>query len=408
MVAKVISGKNIRGLLNYNEHKVAEGVAQCITANRFGCEPEYLTFLNKLNRFHKVTALNKKVKTNAVHISLNFDIGERLSNDKLGEIATAYMSRIGFGEQPYLVYRHMDAAHPHVHIVTTNIKSTGERIDLHNIGRTLSETARKEIEVEYGLIKAEGRRRSNELINGSILKPVYGTVDTKRSITNVVGMVVMKYKFTSLPELNSILRQFNVIADRGAEGTLMHRRNGLQYSLLDRNGKKVGVPIKASSIYGQPTLKNLEKQFALNAVLRNKSRNALKALVDQALLRSTSKEAFIELLLKQDVHVVFRENDRERVYGITFVDNKTKVVFNGSDLGKKYGAQGILDRIEMNQTEESKIVSRFPGVQTDSTREASLSIDRIVDDLITARQLDFQSAALKPRRKKRKKKGRSL
>lgn len=56
------------------------------------------------------------------------------------------MERIGFGEQPYLVYKHNDAAHTHVHIATINIKPDGKRIDTHGIGWKLSEPARIALE----------------------------------------------------------------------------------------------------------------------------------------------------------------------------------------------------------------------------------------------------------------------
>ncbi|MDZ7650267.1 MAG: relaxase/mobilization nuclease domain-containing protein [Cytophagales bacterium] len=198
MVAKVISGKNIRGLLNYNENKLRGGVAQCIVAHRFGCEPHALTFSNKLNRFTKIIAFNQKTKTNTIHISLNFDVSEILSNDKLSLIASDYMDRIGFGEQPYLVYRHTDAAHPHVHIITTNIQIDGKRIDIHNIGRNQSEKARKEIEVEYQLVRAESRKKSRELQPVNIEKAAYGKSETRRSISNIVRTVMRSYKYTSL------------------------------------------------------------------------------------------------------------------------------------------------------------------------------------------------------------------
>src|SRR5436309_2592085 len=107
--------------------------------------------------------MNSRVKTNAMHIMLNFDVGEKLSIAKMQEITTAYMDKIGFGDQPYLVYQHRDAAHPHVHVVTTNIKTDGQRINIHNIGRTLSETARKALEVEFNLVKAEGRALKDSL-----------------------------------------------------------------------------------------------------------------------------------------------------------------------------------------------------------------------------------------------------
>jgi len=411
MVAKVISGKNIRGLLNYNENKVSEGVAQCIAASRFGCDPLMLTFSDKLNRFRKATALNPKVRTNAIHISLNFDVTEKLANEQLHTIASDYMTRIGFGEQPYLVYRHTDAAHPHVHIITTNVQSDGKRIDIHNIGRNQSEKARKEIEVAYGLVRAESRKKKREMEPVQIEKAVYGKSETKRSISNVVRMVTRSYKYTSLPELNAVLRQFNVIADRGEEGSQMHRKKGLLYSLLDEKGKKIGVPIKASSIYGKPILVNLEKQFKLNDALRKPFRDGLKTTIDQVLKKPLSKDAFVKTLANKGVFVLFRKNDEGLIYGITFVDNKNKVVFNGSDLGKAYGAKAILEKLTQTpDTSSSGIQPQSPHAEVQHTGEVDLHINELLKDLVTAQAYDFTSpeAAMKKRRKKRKRKGRSL
>src|SRR5688500_15734798 len=161
MVCKVISGKSIKGALNYNESKVREGLAECIGAANFIAEPEKLNFYNKLSRFENLIEKNARAKTNCVHISLNFDVSEKLSQNKLNEIVADYMGRIGFGDQPYLVYQHNDAAHPHVHIVTTNIQEDGNRISIHNLGKNQSETARKEIEDKYGLVKAGLRPKQN-------------------------------------------------------------------------------------------------------------------------------------------------------------------------------------------------------------------------------------------------------
>lgn len=411
MVAKVISGKNIRGLLNYNENKVGEGVAHCIAASGFGCDPHGLTFSDKLNRFRKVTALNQKVRTNAIHISLNFDVTEKLNNEQLSTIASDYMTRIGFGEQPYLVYRHTDAAHPHVHIITTNVRTDGKRIDIHNIGRNQSEKARKEIEVAYGLVRAESRKKKRELEPVQLERAIYGKSETKRSISNAVRMVTRSYKYTSLPELNAILRQFNVLADRGAEGTQMHSKKGLLYSLLDEKGNKTGVPIKASAIYDKPILVNLEKRFKLNEALRKPFRAGLRTTIDQVLKKPQSKDAFVKALASRGVFVLFRENEEGRVYGVTFVDNRNKVVFNGSDLGKTYGAKAILDQLSQAPgATSSGTQSQTHPAEVQHTPEVDLHINELLKDLTTAQAYDFTSpeAAIKKRRKKRKRKGRSL
>ncbi|MET4084168.1 hypothetical protein ABIB40_004142 [Pedobacter sp. UYP30] len=264
MVAKIVSGKSIRGMLHYNENKVERGQARLILASAFAGEIGKMDFGNKLRRFENLTMFNGKVKTNAIHISLNFDQSDKLNNELLQKITIDYMEKIGFGDQPYLVYKHTDAAHPHLHITTTNIKADSGRIDIHNIGKTLSETARKEIEIGYNLIRAAGRKTSDGLgiKPADLEKVVYGKSATKRAITNIVNSVVKSYCFTSLAEFNAILKQFNVIADRGMEETQMFQKKGLVYSIIDAGGKQVGISFKASAIYMHPHYSNWNRSLS--------------------------------------------------------------------------------------------------------------------------------------------------
>ncbi|MDN3579394.1 relaxase/mobilization nuclease domain-containing protein [Mucilaginibacter flavus] len=348
MVARIKSSKSIRGLLNYNENKVTAGQAQLIMASLFGTEVEKLKFSDKLNRLLHLTELNDRVKTNSVHIMLNFDVSEKPDMLTMQQIATAYMDKIGFGDQPYLVYKHDDAAHAHIHIVTTNIETDGNRISLHNIGKTLSEPARKELEVEFGLVKADSKaiNKANRIKPISPEKAVYGKTPTKRAITNVVGAVVSQYKFTSLPEFNAVLKQFNVTADRGKEGTLMFEKQGLIYSILDENGNKIGIPFKASSLNDKPTLNNLEARFAQNEEKRKPFKESLKNSIEKVFInyKGITKDAFIKQLQKQHIQAVFRQNEQGITYGVTFIDNYNKAVFNGSDLGKAYTAKGLNEK----------------------------------------------------------------
>lgn len=348
MVAKIISGKSIRGLLRYNEDKVTEKEARIILSSGFATDITSLSVVQKLQRFETRTMLNPRVKTNALHITLNFDAQDKLDDAKLQQIAMDYMERIGFGEQPYLVYRHSDAAHAHVHIATTNIRADGERIDIHGIGRTLSEEARKALEKKYGLVQAQGRQASNALgiKPADIEKAVYGKHLTKRAITNIVNAVIRTYRFSSLAEMNAVLKQFNVMADRGAESTAMYQKNGLRYSIIDTNGEKIGVPIKASTIYGKPTLAKLEKKFIQGKEKRKPHRAPLKQDIEKVFRQYTTitKATFIAELAKENVHAAFRTNEQGFTYGVTFVDNRNKTVFNGSDLGKGYGVKAIMER----------------------------------------------------------------
>nr|WP_026260403.1 relaxase/mobilization nuclease domain-containing protein [Segetibacter koreensis] len=69
--------------------------------------------------------LNKNVRRNSAHISLNFDPSENSSSVKLTDMAQTYMDEIGLGKQPYLVYQRQDAGHPHLLIVTIKVREDG-------------------------------------------------------------------------------------------------------------------------------------------------------------------------------------------------------------------------------------------------------------------------------------------
>ncbi len=116
------------------------------------------------------------------------------------------MEKIGFGKQPFFVYQHHYAGYPHIHVVTTNIQADGKRIDTFNIGRNQSEIARKELEIMFGLAKAQSLKikEAFELKPVNVQKLIYGKAETKRSITNVLDAVVKNYKYASLAELNAI------------------------------------------------------------------------------------------------------------------------------------------------------------------------------------------------------------
>ena len=172
MVAVIKTGHSIHRIFNYNENKVRVGVAECIGAGNYPIDSDKMSLSMKLNRFLKQVELNENVKRNSVHISLNFHTSEsHLSKEKLLEIAETYMEKIGFGKQPYLVYQHHDAGHPHIHLVSIKVRSDGSRIDMNNIGRNQSEQARKAIEKEFGLVVAEAQKKQkNQLKPVSVAK----------------------------------------------------------------------------------------------------------------------------------------------------------------------------------------------------------------------------------------------
>lgn len=392
MVAVIKTGHSINRILNYNENKVKEGKAAFISAANYPIDTEKITFNQKLNLLLKQASLNENVTRNSVHISLNFDPSEKLSTEKLQEISDKYMQKIGFGEQPYLVYQHFDAGHPHIHIVSLKVRADGTRIDTNNIGRNQSEKARKEIEDDYSLVKAENMKtKPYELKSAHSQKVQYGKSDSRRAIANVLDGVLNSYKYTSLAELNAVLQQYNVLADRGSEDSRVHQNQGLLYRILDEKGNTIGVPIKASSFHNKPTLKYIEERFKTNEPARLPHKGRVKNAIDLALLREPKKslEALVKMLEKEGINTVLRQNKDGIIYGLTYVDYRTKCVFNGSDLGKPYSAKGIQDRCVQNdqlKQDEPQInqqATNHQGHQNNSSEKEQA----FIKDLLTATNL---------------------
>jgi hypothetical protein len=399
MVAIVHQSNSLRNALHYNENKVKQKVAQLIHSGNYPKDTELLGFTDKINRLERQAILNQNTKVNSVHISLNFDAADQLDNEKLQRIAEVYMQKIGFGEQPYLVYRHHDAGHEHIHIVTTNIKADGKRIELHNLARNQSMKASLEIEKEFQLVQALGKQRLGyELKPVHVQKVQYGRSETKRAITNVLDHVLPHYKYTSMAELNAVLKQYNMVADTGSKGSRIYQHKGLVYRILNEKGEKVGIPVKASLIYNKPGLPFIESKFAANEFARQKYKQRVRNAVDLSLMKQPGQSLpeLMKALQKEQIQLVLRQNDQGIIYGVTYVDHQTKSVFNGSDLGKSYSANVLQQRCQpesdsiQQQKQVQQMIRQQPGIiqpekatgPTGLTMPKVPSLQNIVEDLI--------------------------
>lgn len=349
MVADVVPGTYIRGALSYNENKVKNERAELLDAVNYPKNAADLSFNEKLRVMTLLADLNSRAEQKCVHISINFHPSEKFTNEQFVTMTKEYMQQIGFGDQPYLIYNHLDAAHPHLHVVTTSIEPDGRQIRLRYIGRDVSGPATRRIEKQFGLVPATAKTVAEPFV----LKPIdlekaeYGKSETKATISNIVRSVFKHYKFTSIYEFNAILEQFNVTAYRGEPGMNMYEKGGLVYFLIDPVGKRVGKPIKASTIYDSPTLKKLQEKFLKNDVERQQYKVWIQDAVDDILSTGVGLEEFMFRMNQRNIQVVLRKSDTGKIYGITYVDNKNFTVFNGSDLGDQYKAKTIQERLNI-------------------------------------------------------------
>lgn len=349
MRPKIMTSHSIARSLSYNEDKVRLGKAECLTAANFLKDLPRLTPEDKLHCFRRRMDLNDRVST-SLHITLNFDPTDELSNGQMKQIATLYMKEIGFERQPYLVYRHYDAGHPHCHIVTTHIRRDGSPIELFNIGRNQSEKARQHIEAEFSLVTAEMKQQAwqeRQKIDG-VQRIIYGEKAITQSISRVLKHVTENYRCTSLTDLNAVLRLYNLEAYRGKEGSQLYQHRGLLYRVLDEHGKYIGVPLKASFFDFKPTLANLEKQFLQNLSLKEQSRQHVATEVKWQLLQNSQDLKKVEQKLAEaQIRMTLRQDKDGNCKEVSYIDFRSKSIFSGNELGEHCNAkaiQHVLDR----------------------------------------------------------------
>jgi len=245
----------------------------------------------------------------------------------------------------------------------------------------------------------------------------YGKSETKRGISNVLSAVLFSYKYASIPELNAVLKQFNVMADRGSENSRIYKNNGLTFRLLDAKGNKVGVPIKASDFYNRPTMKFLEERFVLNEKERQPHKARVKNAIDLLLMKQPGigLQGLIKALEKESIQTVLRQNQQGIIYGITYIDHRTKSVFNGSALGKPYSANGIQERCslvaspleELKDSKgagEEKKQSEKQIISQPLKKEKSVSDDSFLETLMNPKEgFDYVPWQLKKAKRKKRK-----
>ncbi|MHB1921583.1 MAG: relaxase/mobilization nuclease domain-containing protein [Chitinophagaceae bacterium] len=259
MVVHLHTGKSLGRILAYNENKVLQGKAELILAGNFCAEAMALTQAGKKNRFQRWISKNPRSKKPAIHIFLSFPPGECRPVDQLQLLAIAFLDRVGLGTQPFLVYQHLDAAHPHLHLVTCCIHYSGRWIDTYR--SCFLERQRIKMEMEQLFVPAPLAAKPE----GPIIPIVYGRNSTAAEIGRVIASILSTFQVSSFQEFNAILYGYHLMADRGKEGNPMFQHRGLLFRVMDYQGKKVGPPYPASHLPGQPVLDRLEQLFRLHS-----------------------------------------------------------------------------------------------------------------------------------------------
>ena len=346
MIAKITVGTSLYGALAYNGLKVNEGEGRLLAVNRiFDNGSGQVDVARAEQDFKRFMPEQVRTRNKVIHISLNPHPDDLLTDMELEQLAREYLDRLGYGDQPYLVFKHEDISRHHLHIVSVNVDENGRRLNRDFIHRR-SKRITSELEKKYGLHPADRRQHRTD---NPLRRVDVSQGDVKRQVSNVAKAVMAGYKFRTMGEYRALLSLYNVTVEE-AHGMVNGREyHGLVYSATDDAGNKTGNPFKASRIGKSVGYEAVQCRFEFSKEQIRDKRLAEKTrkTVVAALARTYRREEFVTLLRDKGVDVVFRHTDEGRIYGATFIDHRTGCVLNGSRLGREFSANALQEHFTL-------------------------------------------------------------
>ena len=338
MVAKISIGSSLYGALSYNGMKMNRDEGRVLGANKIILPADgHIDIARMVENFNLFMPKTGRTKKPVLHISLNPHPDDKLTEQQYEILAREYLDKLGFGEQPYIIYKHMDIDRHHIHIVTVNVNEQGKRLNQDFLFRR-SKKITTELEEKYNLHKAQREKISPDMP----IRRIDPSGDIKRQVANTVKMVGMRYKFQTIGEYNAILSLYNVRCEP-TDGKVNGREyHGLVYFATDDSGKTIATPFKASRLGKFASRTAIDGRFE-----RAKEKIDVaptKRKVTDVIAHSTDKADFIAKLKEHNIDVVLRYTEEGRIYGVTFIDHNTMTVLNGSQLGKEFSANAINER----------------------------------------------------------------
>ena len=374
MVAKISLGNSLYGALAYNGEKINKAEGRLLATNKIYNDGTGTVDIRRaMEDFGRFMPAQVRTEKPVLHISLNPHPDDRLTDTDLTEIAREYLERLGYGSQPYMVYKHEDIDRHHLHIVTVNVDETGRRLNQDFLFRR-SNRIRKELEEKYGLHRAEGRRSR---LDGPLRKVDVSAGDVKRQVANTVKGLLASYRFQSMGEYRALLSLYNIAVEEPRGVVDGREYHGLVYSATDDAGNKVGNPFKSSRIGKGTGYEALERHFTRSkAYIREKGLADMTRRTVLAALRQTChKEELVRMLHGKGVDTVFRLTDTGRIYGATFIDHRTGCVLNGSRMGKELSANALQEHFTLPYAGEAPIPFRLADDNSRQTDSESIFTD---------------------------------
>ncbi|PKQ62174.1 hypothetical protein BZG01_17805 [Labilibaculum manganireducens] len=232
----------------YNEKKVEEKHATFFhSRNTKAINPFLYDKKHRLKEFTDIEKLNPRVKNKCLHISFNpstddyLKLGDKIIREEMDKL----MQHMGYGNQPYFIYKHKDLDRVHFHIVSSRIdRHTGKKIK-DNHERQKVQNFIKELELRHQL-------DNKNMIEKAVFKFSARSRNIKQSLEHLFYHLNQLDMLQSKEQYEQYLKLFNVEIRKSGRGHIV--------VVTDGNGKVIRYPIRLSKFKEQPKFYQKQKE----------------------------------------------------------------------------------------------------------------------------------------------------
>ena len=317
--------RSVKGVLDYNENKIFDGHAQLVDVGNLPSADGY-TIRSTFERMEANPAISAQTRNKAFHMA--FNPGPDDSIDEAGCLACIreIMEELGYGAQPYAVFRHNDIDRGHYHIVSVRVREDGRVIPDNFEGATVGRKGR-ELGKKYGFTLGAARKKAQDVRRIRRFNPAGTLRDEFAGALLTAG----DYDWRSFEEFAAVMRTLGVLVRTAP------RKDGGRNLLvlgLDARDRQATRLYSMERAFDTPAYAMVQEQMAANAaILPSPDYPAVRAQVVTAycLAANSREDTFASMMRSCGLRPVIERTKDGRIEAVRIIDPRAKRVFTASD-----------------------------------------------------------------------------
>ena len=378
MVVKIYAAApSCSSAVQYNERKVTEGHASVLFSSGM-YDPS-----RPMDTFSVYERGSLRCQNMSFHASVNPGKDDGMTDEKVKNFVKDYMERMGYGKQPWILYKHTDLERIHYHIVSVRVDKDGKKIS-DSYERKKSQEALKELAEAYGY--TVGKKKDMDAVPeleeekksdlAEDFNPYDGfnpeKGDSGEQMEAIIDLV-MSYHFTQPEHFDLIMEDLGVRVVRGN----FEEHEWIQLQGLDPKTKEPCTPLMSplDEYYDLPDMVAIHANQCKGQI-KTREKEKVSNIARAALKVSKSQKHFENYLKKSGIKVVISRNVNNHIFGAVFIDHKNKCVFKASEL-PKFSAKMIEDARQNKWYGEDNEKERNDQSRTAAEEAADLLISAL-------------------------------